>query len=188
MENSCSELWEVEKIINCKYFKNKKYYLIKWLYYPINQSTWEPKSNLKNLKYLIDEFESQYPYTIDKEMYNIFCNEIKIKNKMKNTDMQLNPNYHMQYLSKKRKMVLFSDEDLNDPNLDGLKIHLHIKINENCFKIKKKEKDNLIIDLSYNNQEKDKKLFNNDDELEKRDNFFLKDKEIKEELIRPNII
>ena len=91
MEYSCSELYEVEKIINCKYFKNKKYYLIKWLYYPINQSTWEPKSNLKNLKYLIDEFESQYPYTIDKEMYNIFCNEIKIQNKMKIKDMQINP-------------------------------------------------------------------------------------------------
>ena len=187
MEYSCSELCEVEKIINCKYFKNKKYYLIKWLYYPINQSTWEPKSNLKNLKYLIDEFESQYPYTIDKEMYNIFCNEIKIQNKMKIKDMQLNPNYHIKFLSKKRKMVLFSDEDLNDPYFDGLKIHLHIKINENCFKLKKNDKNNLIIDLSNNSLEKDKESFNYD-EVEKKDNFFLKEKEIKEELIRPNII
>ena len=35
-----SDTYEVEKIINYKYIKNKKYYLIKWLYYPINQSTW----------------------------------------------------------------------------------------------------------------------------------------------------
>ena len=72
-----SDMYEVEKIINCKYYKNKKYYLIKWLCYPINQSTWEPKSNLKNLKYLIDEFEAEYPYTIDHNMYNIFCDEDK---------------------------------------------------------------------------------------------------------------
>ena len=67
-----TNLYEVEKIINCKIHKNKKYFLIKWLYYPIKDSTWEPKSNLKNLKYLIDEFESEYPYSIDQDMYNIF--------------------------------------------------------------------------------------------------------------------
>ena len=61
MENESSDnLYQVEKIINCTYFKNKKYYLVKWLCYPINQSTWEPKSNLKHLKYLIDDFESKY--------------------------------------------------------------------------------------------------------------------------------
>ena len=41
--------YEVEKIINSKIYRNKKYYLIKWLCYPIHESTWEPKSNLKNL-------------------------------------------------------------------------------------------------------------------------------------------
>ena len=79
MEYTLPDLYEVEKIITSKYYKNKKYYLIKWLCYPINQSTWEPKSNLKNLNHLIEQFEAQYPYTIDKSMYNIFCNEIKIK-------------------------------------------------------------------------------------------------------------
>ena len=72
-------------------------------------------------------------------------------------------------------MVLFSDEDLNDPYFDGLKIHLHIKINENCFKLKKEEKNNLIIDLSNNSQEKDKESFNYD-EIKKKDNFFLKER------------
>ena len=36
MENCSGDFYEVEKIINCKYFKNKKYYLIKWLFYPIS--------------------------------------------------------------------------------------------------------------------------------------------------------
>ena len=30
------KVYEVEKIINCKFYKNKKYYLIKWLCYPIS--------------------------------------------------------------------------------------------------------------------------------------------------------
>ena len=52
-KDSSSEIYEVEKIINCKYYRNKKYYLVKWLCYPIYESTWEPKSNLKSLNYMI---------------------------------------------------------------------------------------------------------------------------------------
>ena len=42
MENifdSNDKEYEVEKIITRKYYKNKKYYLIKWLCYPITEST-----------------------------------------------------------------------------------------------------------------------------------------------------
>ena len=57
MENtpeSINKIYEVEKIINCKFYKNKKYYLIKWLCYPIPESTWEPKSNIKHLSKMLD--------------------------------------------------------------------------------------------------------------------------------------
>ena len=156
MEYCSDDLYEVEKIINCKYFNNKKYYLIKWSFYPINQSTWEPKSHLKNLKYLIDEFEAQYPQTIDHNMYNIFCNEIKnkmkkIKNRNKNKCYN-NPNIHLKYLSRKRKNDIFLDDELNDPYLDSLKIHLYIKVDKNNSNNKK----NLIIDLSSDNKENEK--------------------------------
>ena len=70
-------IYEVEKIINSKIYRNKKYYLIKWLCYPINECTWEPKSSLKNLNNMIDAFESEYPYSIDKDMYNIYCKELQ---------------------------------------------------------------------------------------------------------------
>ena len=36
-----SGMYEVEKIINCKIYKNKKYYLIKCLCYLIIESTWD---------------------------------------------------------------------------------------------------------------------------------------------------
>ena len=72
-----NEIYEVEKIINFKYYKNKKYYLIKWFSYPISESTWEPKSNLKYVNDMLIKFEKEYPYSIDQNMYNIYCDEIK---------------------------------------------------------------------------------------------------------------
>ena len=75
--NSSNKIYEVEKIINSKIYKNKKYYLIKWLCYPIYESTWEPKSSLKNLNYMINAFEAEYPYSVDKYMYEIYSKELK---------------------------------------------------------------------------------------------------------------
>ena len=54
ISESKSGIYEVEKIITRKFFKSKKYYLIKWLCYPIYESTWEPKSNLKDLDFMIN--------------------------------------------------------------------------------------------------------------------------------------
>ena len=81
--DSTNKVYEVEKIINCKFYKNKKYYLIKWLCYPICESTWEPKSNIKHLGKILDKFESRYPYSINQNMYNIYCEENKKRKKKK---------------------------------------------------------------------------------------------------------
>ena len=190
MEYCPYDLYEVEKIINCKYFNNKKYYLIKWLFYPINQSTWEPKSNLKHLKYLIDEFESQYPQTIDQNMYNIFCNEIKKKMKVKYRNKNKNcnnPNIHLKYLSRKRKNEIFSDDELNDPYLDSLKVHLHIKVDTNNSNNMKNNNKDLIIDLSFDNNENEKKT-NNSLEEEGCINIIEEKKENAEGLLIPNML
>ena len=166
MNESYNNLYQVEKIINCKSYKNKKYYLIKWLCYPINESTWEPKSNLKNLKYLIDEFESEYPFSIDKDMYNIFCEEIKKKRKYKNKTNLLESSNEKKLLSKKRKMEYFSDTELNDKYLDKLKIHLHINTEKKQINNIKSSNDNLIIDLSpINFQNEEKTSHNSSEEL-----------------------
>ena len=145
MFDSSSNMYEVEKIINSKTFRNKKYYLIKWLCYPINECTWEPKSSLKHLNYLIEEFEAGYPFSVDQEMYNIFCEEVK-KNKMsknKRRKLKIISN-NQKFLTKKKKIEYFSDSDLNDEYLDMLKIHLHINIS----KKRKTQNGNLIIDLT----------------------------------------
>ena len=165
---SCSNIYEVEKIINCKFYKNKKFYLIKWLYFPINESTWEPKSNLKNLKNLIYEFESEYPFSIDHDMYNIFCEEInkkkRYKNKNKNKKNLLESQKENEYLGKKRKIEYFSDTELKDDYFDKLKTHLYINAEKKQSKSKNIPKINLIIDLSSSNNKKEEKIRNNSSE------------------------
>ena len=155
-QNNCSKMYEVEKIINCKYYRNKKYYLIKWLCYPINQSTWEPKSNLKNLNYLIQEFESEYPYSIDQNMYNIFCEEVSSRKrsnkKAQNAQNLKESSNESKFIAKKRKIEYFTDSELNNGYLDKLKKHLYIDSNKNKIKDIKKPNDEFVIDLSSTEQ------------------------------------
>ena len=180
------DFYEVEKIITRKYFKNKKYYLIKWLYYPINQSTWETQSNLKHLQYLINDFEAQFPNTIDQNMYNIFCNEIKNKKTRKIKDKKcFDPNIHLKFLSKKRNNGLVPDEELNDPYLEGLKAHLHIKTNKTSLINDKEINNGLFIDLSNTNDKSDEDSINT---IEKETNEKLLDENSQKILIRPKLL
>ena len=183
MLDSPSNMYEVEKIINCKTFRNKKYYLIKWLCYPINECTWEPKSSLKHLNYLIQEFETGYPFSVDQEMYNIFCEEVKKHKMPKNKRRKLKIiSNNQKFLTKKKKIEYFSDLELNDEYLDMLKIHLHININ----KKRKTQNDNLIIDLTLTNTPSETIIINNSSE----ESNFLKFQDEKEvsKLIMPKLI
>ena len=179
-----SDIYEVEKIINCKYIRNKKYYLIKWLCYPINQSTWEPKSNLENLEYMIEDFESKYPYSIDTFMYNIFCNDVETKKKIKNR----NKNTNKKYLSKKRNKVFYSSiEELDKLNLDRLKTHLYIRDNKKRLNDNKQKNDDLIIDLRTERKENEEKL-NNSSENDINAKNSEEEKSNLPKLIMPNLL
>lgn len=141
-----SDLYEVEKIINFKIYKNKKYYLVKWLCYPISESTWEPKENLNNLHYLINSFEDEYPYSIDKEMYEIYCKETKKRSKRRNKGKNSKEfKINKKFLSKKKKMEFFTNSELKDTYFDKLKEHLHLNMDK---RLSKADKNNLYIDLS----------------------------------------
>ena len=146
LPNSINKIYEVEKIINCKFYKNKKYYLIKWLYYPISESTWEPKSNIKHLSAMLDKFEAQYPYSIDQNMYNIYCSEIKkIKKRSKRIQKRKEIPEEIKSLSKARKMEGFSKAELKDILYEKLKNHLFINM---LKRHKIKHEKQIIIDLS----------------------------------------
>ena len=142
-----NKVYEVEKIINYKIYKNKKYYLIKWLCFPILESTWEPKSNLKHLSSMLNKFESEYPYSVDQEMYNIYCAEInkKGKRRSKNAKNAKEDKNKVKSLLRTKKMEGFSKSELKNVYYEKLKNHLFIDFSKRHIN---KEKNQLIIDLS----------------------------------------
>ena len=142
-----NEIYEVEKIINFKYYKNKKYYLIKWLSYPISESTWEPKSSLKYINDMLIKFEKEYPNSIDQNMYNIYCDEIKRKKRNKTGKKNKRLNNGIKYLSKTKKIEGFTKSELKDVLYEKLKNHLFINITKRHININKIE-NQVIIDLS----------------------------------------
>ena len=157
-----SGIYEVEKIINRKIFRNKRYYLIKWLDYPIYESTWEPKSNLKNLKYLIEEFEEEYPHSIDQNMYKIYCDDIKRMLKLRKKDKRSKKNKTNEiFISKKLRIEFFSKSELKDFYLDKLKIHLHLNLAKRLIKSGESE---LIIDLGSSTSLSEEILTNEESE------------------------
>ena len=161
---SLNDTFEVEKIINSKIYRNKKYYLIKWLCYPINESTWEPKSNLKDLSYMLDRFEAEYPYSIDQNMYHIYCDESKRCTKKRNKAKKTKEvPKDTKFLSKKKKFEVFSDSELKDLYYDKLKSHLHINIK------KKESKNEIVIELSSNSTQNDDNCSNFHENEEKSD-------------------
>ena len=144
--DNINEIYEVEKIINFKYYKNKKYYLIKWFSYPISESTWEPKTNLKYINDMLIKFEKEYPKSIDQNMYNIYCDEINKRKKISKTGKKNKRlNNGIKYLSKTKKIEGFSKTELKDILYDKLKNHLFINIIKRHIN---KNENQVIIDLS----------------------------------------
>ena len=164
--NSSSGMYEVEKIINSKMYKNKKYYLVKWLCYPIHECTWEPKTSLKDINYMIDSYERLYPYSIDQEMYELYLEEqekqLKRRNKRRNKPKEIQSNSKL--LQKKKKMEYFSISELKDAYFDKLKMHLHLNMLKRCIKF---PKNDLVIEISSNSTSNDENAINEDSNKER---------------------
>ena len=154
LADSSNEMYEVEKIINCKISRSKKYYLVKWLCYPIHESTWEAKTSLKDINNMIDAFESEYPYSIDQEMYGIYLEEqekrLKKRNKRKSKSKEFQGN--SKFLQKKKKMEYFSPSEIKGAYFDKLKIHLHLNMNKRNIKT---PQNDLVIELCLSNSSND---------------------------------
>ena len=187
MENKNDNLkgiYEVEKIINSKMYRNKKYYLIKWLCYPINECTWEPKSSLKNLNNMIDAFESEYPYSIDKDMYNIYCEELQKRIKRKNRRKKNHKEFQLntKFLHKKKKMEFFSSNELKDSYFDKLKIHLHLNM---AKRHNKSQESEIVIELSSSTTESEVDTKN--EKTEKDNSKVTEEKNNSNQLIMPQM-
>ena len=139
--------YEVEKIITRKKLKRKKYYLIKWQDYPINDSTWEPISNLKNIRNMILDFEKEYPKSIDKKLLEIFQNENTKNKPIKSNEINLIKKKVQKKANKDKVKENFNGQNEKD-ELDLLKDHLYIsKVKNNVKKEQNNFSSNFIIDL-----------------------------------------
>jgi len=56
-----SEEFEVEEILDSRFYRNQLQYLVKWKGYPSEDNTWEPERNLKRAKEEIAAFHNAYP-------------------------------------------------------------------------------------------------------------------------------
>ena len=63
--------WEVEEVIQHRWVRGKIQYLVKWLNYPPESNSWEPKANLKNCKELINAYHTQAQAQKGKEGANV---------------------------------------------------------------------------------------------------------------------
>lgn len=50
------EEWEVEKVLQHRYYKHHLQYFVKWRGFPIEEASWQPHRNLKNAKDLVQEY------------------------------------------------------------------------------------------------------------------------------------
>ena len=56
VQSTDSQTYEVESILDTRKRQNTTFYLVKWLGYGHEENTWEPLSNLKDVKEALSEF------------------------------------------------------------------------------------------------------------------------------------
>ena len=59
------EEWEVERILNKRWVREKDKYLVCWKGFTAESDTWEERENLKNVKKAIEEFEKEYQWDME---------------------------------------------------------------------------------------------------------------------------
>ena len=75
--NLSKDYFIVDKIIARKLVCKKKLYLIKWKGYPVGDCSWEPISNLVNITNMVEDFDKNFPNSIDKRRLKKYLKVIK---------------------------------------------------------------------------------------------------------------
>ena len=75
--NLSKDYFIVDNIIARKLVGKKKLYLIKWKGYPVGDCSWEPISNLVNITNMVEDFDKNFPNSIDKRRLKKYLKVIK---------------------------------------------------------------------------------------------------------------
>ena len=153
MTNKASEMfkrgndfYDVEKIITKKCKGNKRYYLIKWVGYPLTECSWEPASNLETISKMVEDFDNNYPNSIDKRQLKMYLRLNKRNRNKKNIN---------------RNKVGLKNNSQNQDN--STKNHLIIRIDFSGNFIEEEKEEfknnmNIVIPCTNNNDKNDEEL------------------------------
>ena len=159
--NNDKNYFDVEKIITRKIDGKNKYYLIKWVGYPIKDCSWEPVSHLKNISHMVEIFDNNFPSSIDKKglkRYSYVINRkeshiIRIKNPF------LKAKCFRKIKKNKERNIIIS--------IDNSRININLENKE--IKEEKKEEEKEIV---KNDTETEINICNNNDEDKQNLNLY----------------
>ena len=158
--------FDVEKIISRKVEGKNKFYLIKWVGFPLADCSWEPISHLHNVIDMVETFEQNFPDSIDKRRLKKYLYVINQKGshiiRIKNPFLEKR-GYKNKRMKKKENIIICID---NSTNLN--------KKDEEC---KEEEKE-----IQKENEETEISIENFNDLNKKEDKQNLKINEISNEL------
>lgn len=133
-----NKYFDVEYIITRRTEGKKNYYLIKWEGYPIKDCSWEPVSHLTNVMDMVNEFDDNFPYSIEQKSLKEFY-------------VELRKYEHQKFLQKKRMLKNRKEKKLESNNIiisiDGINSY-----NSNNKKEEKIKKESNRILLCENNE------------------------------------
>ena len=115
------DYYEVEKIITRRFNGKNKLYLIKWLGYPLKDCTWEPISHLDKVKTLVEQFDDDFPNSIDKRRLRKYLHSINKRNKLRfrNKNKIKPKSFHINKINRNNHIII----NLEDSTILDEKIH-----------------------------------------------------------------
>ena len=151
--NNDKDYFDVEKIITRKINGKKKYYLIKWVGYPLKDCSWEPISHLQNISHMIEIFDNNFPASIDKKGLKRYLCAINRKEshiiRIKNPFLK---SKCFRKLKKKKESNIII-------NIDNSRININLENIENKEEKKEEEKE-----IGKNDKETEKYICNINEE------------------------
>ena len=155
-KNKC---YDVEYIITRRTEGKKNYYLIKWEGYPIKDCSWEPITHLSNVMDMVNEFDDNFPNSIEQKALKEFYVELgKYEHKKFLQKKRLMKRQKGQKLESNKIIISLDDTDCSKAlNDDNEKPKIEIKCislceNENDVNKENEDKDN---DINYDKINKD---------------------------------
>ena len=166
------DYYEVEKIITRKTFGKNRMYLIKWLGYPLEDCSWEPVSNLKSISDMKENFDKNFPHSIDKRRLKEYLHIIKQREshiiRIKNPFLEKRV-FKKEKIKPKNDVIIYIDNSQNIKEIEEKKEEeketeiempsnlIEIKTEQETVNLNEKE-NNDVSNISFSDDKKSLKL------------------------------